>query len=117
MAGVRLVAQLTLNPNSTGAFYSAWRERLENVRTENGCLQYEIFRSMDDPRRVAMVEAWESVEAFEAHTWLDASRNSRPTDALPGGEFIAPEPFSVEVYWDMTYYDYDSSSDRFVALT
>jgi quinol monooxygenase YgiN len=117
MAGVRLVAQFTLKPDSVETFYRAWQPRLKGVRTEGGCLQYEMFRSMDDPQRVAMVEAWESVDAFQAHIRLDASRNARPTDGLPGGECIAPEPFGVEVYWDMTYYDYDASSDIFVPVT
>jgi quinol monooxygenase YgiN len=114
MAGVRLLAQFKLKPGSEREFHAAWLDRMKSVRTEPGCLQYELFASMDDPCAIAMAEAWESVAAFRAHTLLDASRNARPTDPLPGGEYVAAEPFTVEINWDMTLYDYDPSGDTFV---
>jgi quinol monooxygenase YgiN len=117
MSGVRLLAQFRLKPGTTREFSSSWQDRLRSVRTEDGCLQYELFTSLDDPCRVAMVEAWGSVEAFTAHTQRDAAHNTRPTDALPGGELIADEPFTVEIYWDKTYYDYDAVNDAFVVVT
>lgn len=114
MAGVRLLAQFKLKAGTERDFHAAWQKRLESVRTESGCLQYEIFSSMDDPCRIAMVELWESASAFKAHTLLDALRDARPTDPLPGGEFFAAEPFSVEIDWNVTFYDYDPVCDRFV---
>ena len=38
-------------------------------RNENGCLQYDYFRSLDDPDNVLLlIERWETSEAQKVHT-------------------------------------------------
>ena len=40
---------------------------LDAVRSEDGCLGYEYFRSMEDPDRVLLVEHWRDERALDAH--------------------------------------------------
>ena len=37
------------------------------IRSEPGCLRYEYFFPMDDPRTVLLIDSWASQEAVDAH--------------------------------------------------
>ncbi|MFG2146838.1 putative quinol monooxygenase [Streptomyces sp. NPDC048696] len=37
------------------------------MRAEEGCLQYDLHRVVDDPDRFVLVELWSSREALAAH--------------------------------------------------
>lgn len=64
MSGIRLAVQSNV----------ASKERVEaalaaakDIRAEEGCLQYELFRGIEFPENVAQLELWESEAAYDAH--------------------------------------------------
>ena len=54
---------------AAGAFVGdvVFEELLDAVRSEDGCLGYEYFRSMESPDRVLLVEHWRDESALDAH--------------------------------------------------
>ena len=59
---------------------------LDAVRSEDGCLGYEYFRSMENPDRVLLVEHWKDEEALDAHI---AAENLARIQALKGNHGIS----------------------------
>ena len=59
---------------------------LDAVRSEDGCLGYEYFRSMEDPDRVLLVEHWKDEKALDAHI---AAENLARIQALKGNHGIS----------------------------
>lgn len=78
MAGIRLIVQMQIAEGSTEAFIDAWTDHLAEVLDESGCLQYEMFRSVTNPQRIAMVEHWADREAFETHWSRELAREGGP---------------------------------------
>jgi quinol monooxygenase YgiN len=53
------------------------------VLAEPGCLAWEALHSTSDPRRVVLVEQWESREAWEAHDGLSGIQEIYVPHVLP----------------------------------
>lgn len=43
------------------------KEMVEKTVLEEGCLSYELFQDINDPRAMIILEEWESEEALEKH--------------------------------------------------
>jgi len=52
-------------------------------REENGCLQFEVFHSQDDPQRFLLCERWSSQDAWRAHRNERAFREIYQPHVLP----------------------------------
>ncbi|MGF6771144.1 quinol monooxygenase YgiN [Paraburkholderia sp. GAS199] len=67
MAEVAVVAIAVAKPG----FEEQLREAAEGIvgptRKEQGALQYDLHRDLQEPRRFVFVERWESQEALAAH--------------------------------------------------
>lgn len=65
------------------------REALEGIvgptRNEQGALQYDLHRDVQEPRRFVFVERWESQEALAAHAKIRAHRGLRESRGGLGG--------------------------------
>lgn len=59
----------TVSPTVRDVFVHALRDDgvLGRVRQETGCLQYELFLSVEDPARLILVEQWDSKANMDAH--------------------------------------------------
>lgn len=66
-ADARLVAILTARPDRAEALRDALSAIIPRVRSEPGCLRYELHVDKADEHRLIMVEAWESEAALAAH--------------------------------------------------
>jgi quinol monooxygenase YgiN len=65
---IRVVARFAVKPECVDDFIEAARRTLvEPTVGEPGCLLYDLCQDEADPTRFAMVEAWESAEALDAH--------------------------------------------------
>ncbi len=85
---VRVIARFAVKPDQVKAFVAAAREALvEPSRRDAGCIQYDLCQDTGDPGRFAMIEAWESEEALDAHLaqpWLrEAVNRLLPMGAEP----------------------------------
>jgi len=86
MAGVRLVVQITAE--SAEAAEEQLKGRVERCRKteaeEEGCVQYEIFRSAMRPNHLVLLEHWESQEALDKHLQLLRSGGGGPRPGSQG---------------------------------
>jgi quinol monooxygenase YgiN len=94
MAGVRLIVQTT--HESAEAAEEALKARVDRCRKteaeEEGCIQYEVFRSAMNPNKVVLLEHWASQDALDKHLALLRSSGAGPR---PGA---APANNALEVY-------------------
>jgi quinol monooxygenase YgiN len=81
---VRLVVTFPVQAGKGDAFVRAWTERLNEVREEPGCDQYELFRSTERPDVVVLLETWTSLDTLKAHADLNQARTPIGRDLLDG---------------------------------
>jgi quinol monooxygenase YgiN len=83
---VRLVVTINAAPGKGAALASALRERSHDVMKEPGCDQFEVFQSVSNPDKLALLELWKDQAALDEHAKVNASRAPLP-DSLraPGG--------------------------------
>ena len=104
MAQKRLIVRLRPNGAVTDEFIKDWAERLKEMATETGCLQFELFRSVRNPDSFILLEHWDSQEALEAH-WA-AIRAADPASAGRGPSVTRE---SLE-YYDQRSFDFDGTT-------
>ena len=97
MALVRVIVSVTAS--SVEAADEAIRQRVEVCKRveaeEEGCLQYEVFRSVMRPECFTLMELWASKAIYDKHWRLVQERDAAkpPSPPAPG----APRP-TVEMY-------------------
>lgn len=74
---IHVIATITLNPGTRGAFLDVFRWLTPLVRAETGCIEYQAtidvpttIAVQEGPREdvVTVVEKWDTVEALYAHS-------------------------------------------------
>ena len=71
---VRLVVTINAVPGKGNELAQAYETRCAEVMQEPGCEQFEIFRSVSDPDRFALLERWASQQALDQHARLNSTR-------------------------------------------
>ncbi len=65
---IRIVAKNFIKEENIEEFIKYATELVEaTVRSDAGCIQYELCRNVDDPTVMAMIEAWEDQASLDAH--------------------------------------------------
>ena len=82
---VRLVVSITAAPGKGAQFAQAFKPRCEESRKDPGCQQFEIFQSVSNPDKFALLELWESQAALDAHAKLNQSRAPLQPGLRAGG--------------------------------
>lgn len=77
---LRLVISINAAPGKGESFAAAFKVRCEEVMTEPGCLQFELFQSALDPDRFTLLELWEDEAALAAHAKMNTTRAPLPAD-------------------------------------
>lgn len=100
MSGVRVIVTITTeNAEAVEAALPARVERCRRVEeTEEGCLQYEMFRSAVRPERMVLLEHWSSLEIYDRHWTSQIAREGLPArrpGATSTAEFYPYEKFEV----------------------
>lgn len=68
MPGVRLIIQFTAgSKEEADKEVQAMAERCRKAQQEDGCIQFEVFRSQLQPEKYALLEHWSSEQALEDH--------------------------------------------------
>jgi len=74
-APIRVIATFAIRPEYVDDFIAVARATLvDPARREDGCVQYDLCQDVADPTRFAMIEAWESETALEAHLARESLR-------------------------------------------
>ena len=83
----RLVVTITAAPGRGSELAQAYKTRCEECMTEPGCEQFEVFQSVLNPDRLALLERWADEAALDAHAKLNSTRPSlRPELRAGAGE-------------------------------
>jgi quinol monooxygenase YgiN len=75
---VRLVVSITAAPGKGAEFAKAFAPRCDASRKDSGCRQFELFQSVSDPDKFALLELWDDAEALANHAKLQAARGPLP---------------------------------------
>jgi quinol monooxygenase YgiN len=67
MATKFIVAVITAQPAHVDAVGQALQAAVPEVRTEPGCIQYDLHQDLSKPGRFVMIEQWRDAQALEAH--------------------------------------------------
>jgi len=79
---IRHVVTIQVAPGRATDFASAFRTLQAITRQEEGCEQYELFQSLDDPDRVVLMERWSSQAALDRHMEAERTRSDPYVEAL-----------------------------------
>lgn len=75
---VRLVVTFTAVPGKGSALAEVYRERCADVMKEPGCEQFEVFQSVLNPDKLALLELWDNQAALDVHAKINATRAPLP---------------------------------------
>jgi quinol monooxygenase YgiN len=81
---VRLVVTITAAPGKGTALAQAFRARCAECMQEPGCEQFEVFQSVLNPDKLALLELWKDQAALDAHAKLNATRPPMPEGLRSG---------------------------------
>ena len=71
---IRLIVTITAAPGRGSELAEAYKARCAEVMKEAGCEQFEVFQSVVNPDKLAILERWTDQEALEAHGQLQRTR-------------------------------------------
>ena len=84
---VRLVVTITAVGGKGSELAQAYRARCADAMKEPGCEQFEIFQSVMNPDRLALLERWSDQKALDVHAELNRTKPPlRPELRQGGGE-------------------------------
>jgi quinol monooxygenase YgiN len=79
---IRHVVTIQVAPGKAADFASAFGALQAIVQQEQGCEQYELFRSLDDPDKLVLLERWASQALLGKHMEAKHTRDPSLVDAL-----------------------------------
>jgi quinol monooxygenase YgiN len=71
MSEVVVVGSFTAQAGKEREAAAAFEALVAPTHDEDGCILYALHRGLEDPRRLAFIERWESAEALQAHLGSD----------------------------------------------
>ena len=75
---VRLVVTINAAPGRGAELAQAMKARCEECMKEPGCEQFEIFQSVLNPDKFALLERWSDQAALDVHAKLNQTRPPLP---------------------------------------
>jgi quinol monooxygenase YgiN len=82
---VRLVVTINAAPGKGSELAQAFRARCAECMQEPGYEQFEVFQSVLNPDRLALLELWKDQAALDVHAKLNATRAPMPEGLRAGG--------------------------------
>ena len=81
---VRLVVTITAAPGKGADLAHAFRTPCAEVMQEPGCEQFEVFQSVLNPDKLALLELWKDQAALDAHAKVNTTRAPMPPGLRSG---------------------------------
>lgn len=79
---IRHIVTIQVAAEQPASFATAFKALQAVVLQENGCEQYELFQSLDDPDKMVLLERWASQELLDKHTEAERTRNASLIEPL-----------------------------------
>jgi quinol monooxygenase YgiN len=84
---IRLVVTITAAPGKGTELAQAYKTRCAECLKEPGCEQFEVFQSVVNPDKLALLERWADQPALDTHAKLNSTRPAlRPELRVGTGE-------------------------------
>jgi quinol monooxygenase YgiN len=83
---VRLVVTIMAAPGKGAELAQAYVGRCAECQKEPGCEQFEIFQSVANPDRLALLERWTDQAALDVHAKLTATKPPLRPELRAGSE-------------------------------
>src|SRR2546428_13753068 len=84
---VRLVVTITAAPGKGSELAQTYKARCAEAMKEPGCEQFEIFQSVANPDRLALLERWVDQAALDVHAQRNRTQPAlRPELRVGSGE-------------------------------
>lgn len=64
---IKVVAKAFYYEEKVDEAIRLYDELVEKSRKEVGCISYNLFKDVNDPSVLTMIEEWESIAALDAH--------------------------------------------------
>jgi quinol monooxygenase YgiN len=71
---IRLVVTISAAPGKGSELAQAYRARCAEVMKEPGCEQFEVFQSVVNPDKLAILERWTDQAALDVHAGVNSTR-------------------------------------------
>ncbi|HTM09691.1 MAG TPA: antibiotic biosynthesis monooxygenase family protein [Verrucomicrobiae bacterium] len=82
---IRLIVTLTAEPGKGAELAEAYKTRCAEVMREPGCEQFELFQSIVNPDKLAILERWTDAGSLDDHARLQNTRPPVRPDLRAGG--------------------------------
>jgi quinol monooxygenase YgiN len=82
---MRLIVTLTAAPGKGAELAEAYKTRCAEVMREPGCEQFELFQSIVNPDKLAILERWTDADSLDDHARLQNTRPPVRPDLRAGG--------------------------------
>jgi len=81
---IRLVVSITAAPGKGSELAQAYKARCAQIMQEPGCEQFEVFQSVVNPDRLALLERWTDQAALDVHAKVNETRPPLPPGLRAG---------------------------------
>ena len=81
---VRLVVTVHAASGKGAELAQAMKARCEVSRQDAGCEQFEVFQSVLNPDKLALLELWKDQAALDVHAKVNATRAPMPAGLREG---------------------------------
>jgi quinol monooxygenase YgiN len=71
---IRLMVTINAAPGKGTELAQAYKGRCTEVMEEPGCEQFEVFQSVVNPDKLAILERWKDKAALDTHAKLNSTR-------------------------------------------
>lgn len=82
---VRLVVSINAAPGKGAELAQVFRQRCLDVVKEPGCEEFEVFQSVLNPDKLALLELWKDQAALDAHAKVNTTRAALPDGLRASG--------------------------------
>jgi quinol monooxygenase YgiN len=82
---IRLIVTISAAPGRGSELAQAYKSRCAEIMKEPGCEQFEVFHSVVNPDKLALLERWTDQAALDAHAKLNATRAPLPPELRAEG--------------------------------
>jgi quinol monooxygenase YgiN len=73
---IRLIVPMRALLGKGDELVKFYQTRCAEVRLEPGCQEYEVFQSVEDPDKMALLEMWADEATLEVHLELNRKRTT-----------------------------------------
>ena len=71
---IRLIVTINAAPGKGSELAQAYRDRCAEMMQEPGCEQFEVFKSVVNPDKLALLDRWTDQAALDVHAELNRTR-------------------------------------------